>query len=58
MRRENSIYGIVLGLSTAVGLVLLFIPALGAQRWFWLAWVIGGILCGVIGGIRSVRGDE
>ncbi|MEG0991092.1 MAG: hypothetical protein RSN88_09540 [Gordonibacter sp.] len=47
-----------MGLSTAVGLVLLFIPALGAQRWFWLAWVIGGILCGVIGGIRSVRGDE
>ncbi|MEG2024847.1 MAG: helix-turn-helix transcriptional regulator [Gordonibacter sp.] len=58
MRRENSIYGIVLGLSTVVGLMLLFIPALGAQRWFWLAWVIGGILCGVIGGIRSVRGDE
>lgn len=54
-KHERSIYGIVMSVATAVGLLLLFIPALNAQRWFWLAWPVGGILCGTIKAIRSLR---
>ena len=58
VKREYGMYGVVMGLSTVVGLVLLFVPALNAQWWFWLAWPIGVILCGVLKTIRVIRGGE
>lgn len=54
-KHERSVYGIVMSIATAAGLLLLFVPALNAQRWFWLAWPVGGILCGTIKAIRSLR---
>lgn len=57
-KREGSINAIVMSLATVVGLVLLFVPSLGAQRWFWLAWPIGALLCFAIGKYRSSQGGE
>ncbi len=54
-KRTYGMYALIMGLSTVVGLVLLFVPALNARWWFWLAWPIGGILCGVVKAYRSVR---
>ncbi|MEG0376230.1 MAG: XRE family transcriptional regulator, partial [Raoultibacter sp.] len=57
-KRENSMCRIVMSIATAFGLVLLFVPALHAQPWFWLSWVIGGMLCGVIKASHSMRNAE
>lgn len=57
-KRERSVYKFVMCIATAVGLVLLFVPALGAGRWFWLSWVVGGVLCGAIAAFRSMRSGE
>lgn len=57
-KRDHSMYGVIMSLATAVGLLLLFVPAFNAQRWFWLAWPVGGILCGTIKAIRSLRGGK
>lgn len=54
-KRESSMYRIVMSSATAIGLVLLFVPALNAQRWFWLAWPVGGLLCAAISAFRSLR---
>ncbi|MCI1664880.1 MAG: helix-turn-helix domain-containing protein [Atopobiaceae bacterium] len=51
-RRENGIYGSIMGVATIVGLLLLFVPAFHAQPWFWVAWPIGGLACGLV---RSLR---
>ncbi|WP_172135913.1 helix-turn-helix transcriptional regulator [Adlercreutzia sp. ZJ473] len=45
-KRVGAICGAVMMLATIVGLVLLFTTPL--QAYFWLAWVVGGLLCGVI----------
>lgn len=57
-KRDRGIFRFVMLLSTAVGLVLLFVPALHAQRWFWLSWVVGGVLHAAIRAFRSTRSDE
>jgi len=44
-RRKCSV---IMLIATAVALVLLFIPALHGTAWFWLAWVVGGIGCGIV----------
>ncbi|WP_165054848.1 MULTISPECIES: helix-turn-helix transcriptional regulator [unclassified Adlercreutzia] len=45
-KRIGAICGAVMMLATIVGLVLLF--ASPFQLYFWLAWVVGGLLCGII----------
>lgn len=57
-KRERSSYVIVMCLATIVGLVLLFVPALDAQWWFWLAWPIGGIVCLVIRAFRTMQSKK
>ena len=57
-KRTYGMYALIMGLSTVVGLVLLFVPALNARWWFWLAWPIGGILCGIVKACRSMRSGE
>jgi len=44
-----------MGVATAIGLVLLFVPTFHAAAWFWVIWPVGGILCGAI---ASFRGAE
>lgn len=61
-RRDNrlgAICGAIMIVATIVGLTLLFAPALSASdpdnfeplgtsaAWFWVAWPIGGLLCGL-----------
>lgn len=55
LRRRKGIYRMVMSVATVIGLLLLFVPALNAQRWFWLSWVIGGLVCGSIGAFHSVQ---
>lgn len=45
---EHRVYIAIMCAATAVGLILLFIPQPGVQRMFWLAWPVGGLLCGVV----------
>ena len=53
VKRTSDIETVVMLVATVVGLALLFIPALHAQAWFWISWVVGGIACG---GIEAVKG--
>lgn len=57
-KRKRSAYGFVMLVATAIGLVLLFVPQLNAQRWFFLAWVIGGLACASISAFHSMRKGE
>ena len=57
-RRLNRLVGLACAatmiLATVVGLCLLFIPRV---EWFWVAWVIGGVCCGLIAVVAHlVRG--
>lgn len=46
-KRKGSLCGIIMLIATIAGLVMLFVP--GYQNTlFWLAWPIGGIICGVV----------
>lgn len=45
-RITGSICGIIMLAATIVGLTLLFVPGLRSP-YFWLAWVFGGIACGI-----------
>lgn len=57
-QKIGAICGTIMILSTVVGLLMLFIPvALYGDEleplhtttgWFWLSWVVGGLLCGVV----------
>ena len=55
-RRDRALLRLVMSASTAVGLALLFVPAFGAGRWFWIAWPIGGLAYGAIRAFRLLRG--
>ncbi|HQE69876.1 MAG TPA: helix-turn-helix transcriptional regulator [Atopobiaceae bacterium] len=57
-KRKRSVCVIIMSLATIVGLCLLFIPQLGAYRWFWLAWAIGGMLCVAANLYLDIRGEE
>ena len=52
-KKSEGLYGGIMMIATAVGLLLLFVPAFHAQSFFWLAWPIGGILCGTIAAFRG-----
>lgn len=34
--------------ATIVGLPLLFCAPPSAQNWFWMSWVVGGLVCGIV----------
>jgi len=52
-KRDGGIYGGIMCLATVVGLLLLFVPVFHAQAWFWVAWPVGGVLCGAVAGFRK-----
>lgn len=54
-RSENGIYGAIMSVATAVGLVLLFVPTFHAAAWFWVVWPVGGILCGAVAAFRQAK---
>lgn len=59
-KRLGAVCGAIMIAATIVGLMLLFVPALSAPdpsgfepegtptMWFWLAWPVGGMLCGIV----------
>lgn len=55
IKRERGTYVLVMSVATVVGLVLLFVPIVAAQRMFWLAWPAGGLICVAIRAFRSMR---
>ncbi len=55
MKHENGNYGAIMLIATAVGLMLLFVPVFHAQSWFWLAWPLGGMICGAVAVFRKNR---
>jgi hypothetical protein len=44
---KEAVCGLIILIATAVGLIMLFTGEHGDGNLFWLAWVIGGLLCGV-----------
>lgn len=52
-KKSEGLYGGIMMIATALGLLLLFVPAFHAQSFFWLTWPIGGILCGAIAAFRG-----
>ncbi len=45
-QRVSSVCGIIMIIATIAGLIMLFVPEYQTP-YFWLAWAIGGLLCGV-----------
>lgn len=54
-RRDNGVYGTVMAVATAIGLLLLFVPVFHATMWFWVVWPVGGVICGAIAAYRQSR---
>jgi len=54
-KSEDGVYGAIMGIATALGLVLLFVPAFHAAAWFWVVWPVGGVLCGAVAALRGTK---
>lgn len=46
-REVGALCGVIMLIATMAGLVMLFVPGY-QQPLFWLAWPVGGILCGIV----------
>lgn len=69
-KKLNAICGTIMIAPTIVGLALLFTPALTSPdpssfkpegtsaMWFWVAWPVGGMLCGIVALIWEAFGKE
>lgn len=55
-KREGGVYGAIMCIATALGLLLLFVPAFDARAWFWAVWPVGGVLCGAVAAYRRSKG--
>lgn len=51
-KSDHRLYVASMCAATAVALVLLFVPALGGQWWFWLAWPLGGLISAAVKALR------
>lgn len=58
VKRERSLFVLIMSVASAAGLVLLFVPVVAAQRMFWLAWPVGGLACAAVHALRSMRNDS
>lgn len=69
--KVNALCGMIMIFFTIIGLALLFIPILSSPdpsnfepegttaMWFWLAWVVGGLICGIISvGVNAFGKDD
>lgn len=69
-KKRNAICDSIMIVSTIVGLALLFVPVFSSPDpshfepagtsavWFWVAWPIGGMLCGVVSLIWKAFGEK
>lgn len=69
-KRLGAVCGAIMIAATIVGLALLFVPALSSPdpsgfepegtptMWFWLAWPIGGMLCGIVSLLWEAFGKD
>ena len=69
--KVSALCGMIMIFFTIIGLALLFIPILSSPdpsnfepegttaMWFWLAWVVGGLICGIISvGVNAFGKDD
>lgn len=68
--KKGALCGVIMIFFTIVGLGLLFIPVLSSPdpsnfqpegttaMWFWLAWVAGGLVCGIVCIMMDAFGDQ
>lgn len=68
--KVSAVCGVIMILATIVGLALLFVPVFSAKdpsgfdpagtsaMWFWVAWPVGGMLCGVVTLLMRAFSDE
>lgn len=52
-RIAGGLCGAIMLIATIAGLVMLFVPGYATPPYFWLAWPIGGLLCGVASNLTS-----
>ncbi len=69
-QRVGAVCGAIMILATIVALILLFAPVLTSPdpdnfeplgtsaAWFWLAWVVGGLLCGIVSVLMNAFGKR
>ena len=69
-KKLGAVCGVIMLVATIAGLALLFIPVFSAPHphafeplgtsasWFWVAWVVGGILCGIVTLLWDAFGKE
>lgn len=67
-KRVGAVCAVIMIVATIVGLLLLFVPVLTSPdpdsfepegtsaMWFWLAWVVGGLLCGIAATLMDAFG--
>ena len=60
-RRLGAVCGIIMLVATIIGLSLMFYGSYTRdsflERYFWIAWMIGGILCGIASLVPEARGN-
>lgn len=68
--RIGAVCGVIMIVATIVGLGLLFAPVLTSSdpstfepegtsaMWFWMAWVVGGLLCGIVTLLMKAFGGQ
>ena len=54
----GAICGAVMIFATIVGLLLLFCAPPPEQNWFWMSWVVGGLVCGIVSTLMHAFGRE
>lgn len=66
--KTGAVCGVIMIVATIVGLVMLFAPVLSSPdpsnfqpegtsaMWFWLSWIVGGLLCGIVSLLMSAFG--
>lgn len=69
-KKLGAVCGSIMIVATIVGIVLLFAPVLAAPNpdafepegttamWFWLAWPVGGLVCGIVALLWEAFGKE
>lgn len=68
-QRVNAVCGTIMIIATIVGLAMLFMPLagqdldaldapVGTQSVFWMAWVVGGLLCGIAYTLMNAFGKD
>ncbi|WP_346675922.1 hypothetical protein [Enorma phocaeensis] len=52
----GAVCGAIMIFATIVGLLLLFCSRPPVQSWFWMSWVVGGLVCGLVSTLMHAFG--